>query len=598
MTIKIDQIADAVISAPGARAVVTQAASGTINSGTWTELLSQNIIPTFAGLYRVDLSFTTYASSGSSNSRFDFKLVFDEGGADEVTVSGNAWYWRQDDFFRYKQHNYHEFVELVAKSQTVKAYGRRDSGDFVLNVAGNQYTQVTIQSLVGSGAGGTLSETASLVGNSDTITSVSPTFETIKQSSVEQLAININVSGPNDEIIFLANGFCRPDASVTNSNLQIKLVDGDDTPVDPGSTIFLTGDTSADYVNWTINAIKSGLTGGSYTFRIKAAVDSAGHNWVFNSGRLTALIFRGGLVPIQQDGVDVVGQPRALNFIGAGVYEVTEGYGENAGVANIELNSAITGTPKGTWATTTTVDFAARPGQPSTTRLTLQDGKQRTMTTGTFDVANGVADWGYDEAASQGNDRWLWFYAVPKSGDDNSLVVRASDNSPSTGPTGYSNFKVVWVTYMGTGALLKVIQRGNEFRFVARRNMIVQSNIAAFAWTSYDLALAATGDTGPYCPSTASKVLLTSRMWHNTTAVDRWDFEISYDGSSLIWSSTVEDTASGNTTSHMDRMYEPIVDPANNARLYVRLIHNYGSSANLGYLGVSVLGWTDEWIDP
>lgn len=139
-----------------------------------------------------------------------------------------------------------------------------------------------------------------------------------------------------------------------------------------------------------------------------------------------------------------------------------------------------TKSPKGTWATTSTVSFAARPGQPSTIRLTPQDGKQRTMSTGTFDISNGVADWGYDEAASQGNSKWLYFYAVPKSGDDNSLVIRASDNPLSTGPTGYSNYKVVWKTYIdGSGNLINVVQRNNEFQYYNQSDGVIYSGNGA-----------------------------------------------------------------------------------------------------------------------
>jgi hypothetical protein len=128
-----------------------------------------------------------------------------------------------------------------------------------------------------------------------------------------------------------------------------------------------------------------------------------------------------------------------------------------------------TKSPKGTWATATTVNFAARPGQPATSRLTLQDGKSRTASgTLAWAVANGVADLGYDEAASQGNSKWLYFYAVPKSGDDNLFTVRASDNDPTTGPTGYTNFRLIWADYIdGSGNLAKIYQRGNKFDYPA-----------------------------------------------------------------------------------------------------------------------------------
>jgi hypothetical protein len=257
-----------------------------------------------------------------------------------------------------------------------------------------------------------------------------------------------------------------------------------------------------------------------------------------------------------------------------------------------------TKSPKGTWATATTVSFGARPGQPSTTRLTLQDGTQRTMTTGTWNVANGVADWGYDEAASQGNSKVLYFYAVPKSGDDTQVVVRVSDNGPSTGPTGYTNFKLVWATYIdGSGNLIEVHQRRNTFWWNAVRAIYSDSNVTPFALTAFDLALPATGNTGPYCPLSAGEVNIDIHMWHTTTATDRWDFQLSYDGTNVTGLAVVEDPAQ-NTTGHMDEELTMPVNPANNSRIYLALVRNYGSSPNVNYLGVRVRGWIDEWIDP
>jgi len=159
-----------------------------------------------------------------------------------------------------------------------------------------------------------------------------------------------------------------------------------------------------------------------------------------------------------------------------------------------------TKSPQGTWATSTTVAFAARLGQPSLTRLTLQDGKQRTMTALTWASANGVADLGYDEAGSQGTDKWLYFYCVPSSGDDGVLTVRASDNPPSVGPTGYSNWKLAWADYNDdVNGLLKVYQIGNVFHFEGKMVELGSSEVQDSVPLRRDLV---------YCPLSAGAVTL------------------------------------------------------------------------------------------
>jgi hypothetical protein len=141
-----------------------------------------------------------------------------------------------------------------------------------------------------------------------------------------------------------------------------------------------------------------------------------------------------------------------------------------------------TKSPQGTWLTGgVTVSFGPRAGQPGTSRLTLQDNLRRTMTTGTWAISNGVADWGYDEAASQGNNKWLYFYAVPKSGDNTKLVIKASDNTPDVGPAGHKGkFKIVWVTYISSGALRRLYQNGN--RFLHPASIFSSSLPVSFAW--------------------------------------------------------------------------------------------------------------------
>jgi hypothetical protein len=102
---------------------------------------------------------------------------------------------------------------------------------------------------------------------------------------------------------------------------------------------------------------------------------------------------------------------------------------------------ADTKLPTLTYTAAGQITVSPSPGEPTTVYQTLQDNKQRYVTGSLlFDFANGVADRGLDEGTEQAST-WYYMYLVPESGNDNRLTVRASDNPPSSGPTGYTNFR-------------------------------------------------------------------------------------------------------------------------------------------------------------
>jgi len=106
-----------------------------------------------------------------------------------------------------------------------------------------------------------------------------------------------------------------------------------------------------------------------------------------------------------------------------------------------------------TWASATTINFTAWPGQPATTRMRFQSGITRlaAAVTLTWNKAAGVGDLGYDEAASQGNSKWLYWYAL-KSAAANTFTIRASDNAPAVGPTGFTDWVFLRASYIdGSG---------------------------------------------------------------------------------------------------------------------------------------------------
>ena len=102
----------------------------------------------------------------------------------------------------------------------------------------------------------------------------------------------------------------------------------------------------------------------------------------------------------------------------------------------------------------------------ATTRVTLQDGVQRSFTgTLLFDFANGVADLGLD-AGSEASSTWYYLYLVPSSGNNAILTLRASTSVPSTGPSGYSNFRYIGFFMNNAFSSIKPFAYyGNKFRY-------------------------------------------------------------------------------------------------------------------------------------
>ncbi len=188
--------------------------------------------------------------------------------------------------------------------------------------------------------------------------------------------------------------------------------------------------------------------------------------------------------------------------------------------------------PRGTWIDTTEVDFAAWPGHPSTLRLALSDGKTR-IASGTLavDKNNGVADLGYDDASSQGNSKWLYFYAVPKTGDDDAFTIVMSDNPPTTGPLGRSASKYLWSTYIdGSGDLREVFQVDVE-RFITNDTKPAASctTLATWigSWTDYAI--------DDVVPLTASAVEIRAHIRHTASGTSQQALLVGPEGGGWLY---------------------------------------------------------------
>ena len=134
MTVRIDQIADAIISAPGSFVKVSESI-GTggdiiIDSDVWAQFMpragSKDFYIPVAGKYRIDLDFMCFVDGISGNGTFSFKIIVDDDELNEQEI-GNLedWRYRTDFVDGYSQQHFVSSAELSAGTHTLKVYGRR-----------------------------------------------------------------------------------------------------------------------------------------------------------------------------------------------------------------------------------------------------------------------------------------------------------------------------------------------------------------------------------------------------------------------------------------------------------------------------------------
>lgn len=496
--------ADVSASASGSRIAILDKAITPANTstGSWADV-SSGLSTTFdvdaAGLFNITLSMSAYSDGGTTACRTWFRLMIDEGESNEQLVGGSgAWKFVIDpNQTERKSKTFHGAATLSAGSHTISVQWQQFDGNGAMGANGDDTCQLIATLVTGSGAGGMLADEASIAG-SQTISTVFSTYGDgqdiagagVTVDTVDGETILVRVSVAAYGTVGAATGF---------ANIEL-----DGVSVGP-----LLQEAIGSSGNATITDVIpiAPATAGSHIITMIAS-KPGGNNWTVSGGFLSVWRMRGGLVPIRQNGVDVLDKPAALDFLNMEVTDV-------GGVAKIR-NLPDTKPFVGIWLSGgVTMSFGPNPSALSNTVwLTLQDNAQRSLDVSTpaaWAVANGVDDLGYDEAASQGNSKWLYFYAVPDSGDDTLLTIVASDNVPSVGPAGYTEYRAVCSAYMESGAILSQFkQEGNKFLFAVK--MIGYSSggsVAAFSDTSMDVSAAV--------PPTATSAICHLNLGTDTT---------------------------------------------------------------------------------
>ena len=196
------------------------------------------------------------------------------------------------------------------------------------------YTPATISAVAvsGSGAGGELT-TIKGPASAELITGVYDTGPTWTTPASLQHTMDV-AEGDYVDIHFTGH----QDLVSSINTLLVMTILVDDVNVLAGELLeFITlyrAASTADRVQLAFSTRVGPLTGGSRTFKIAAGKYGVGmSNWNLNVGIASYTIFRGGLVPVRQDGVTVLDKPAAFDFINTQVTNV-------GGVAKINLLGA------------------------------------------------------------------------------------------------------------------------------------------------------------------------------------------------------------------------------------------------------------------
>jgi hypothetical protein len=294
-----------------------------------------------AGKYLLTL-YQTWIPLGTGTGEVDFRVNVDSG--DQYVGAANSgtttkttpddWTWR--DRMPGANNRHHKVfaasVELAAGSHTFEVEWARHSGTETAGV--NQYDKckITLQNITGSGAGGWLVDKYIFASDSDAITTLEPSWQTVQDGAVDVTIPNVSVS---EGEVLLCTYTGRAYKNSTTQVVRALNVTYDDG----GGEVYLHSDacsnTYQDYNSDAGFAIPTPeLSAGTYTFRLKGNRSTHVADWALMEGGVFAIYrLRGGLVPVQKDDTSIVDTPAALNFTGPGASVTNVG-----GKANIALS--------------------------------------------------------------------------------------------------------------------------------------------------------------------------------------------------------------------------------------------------------------------
>lgn len=450
-TLQANQIADAIITAPGVSIEIRdpQPASDLGWTATYAQFLptaggSITFTAPFAAEYLVTFLPANFTSTSSATTG-RFKLVIDEGEASAQTL-GDDTHWQQwVSFYEFSTPTFYTKVNLTAGEHTIKGYVKEQSGAGALRQWGNDAahegtdTVIQLQAITGSGAGGILVEEASLSADSATISSVTP-------ADVTGLSITLDTA--DETVLLLLRGRSK---QLTTGTQEVTFVVDGTTILTNTEGINGIGVTT-DGTNWRGNISSSqfvALNAGQHTIKVQAAIATAG-SFLLNEGTILQVIrFRGGLVPVSKDGVLVQDKPRAINYVGPNITAT-----DVDGQVNVEVTSDNAPVFARDASDTSLISATAPVGASSTMRVALSDGVQRTATLPlTCDIdTDGIGGRDTGDATAEAAGDLYHLHAVPSDVDSAQIkLVLSKDAVPGTsGPPSFATYRYLWTVRIDT----------------------------------------------------------------------------------------------------------------------------------------------------
>lgn len=310
MTIKIDQIADVLVNAPGSVvSALSYVPTGTVDltSTSFVDLTNGVFQTVTDGQYMVMLSIDAFAIAGTPN-YIGWCMVFDRGTSSEQTIGPDDSSWR----IAFSQLNVHQTstftatANLSSGTHTVYLQWKAGSGGS-FRIDQNSYCQIGLIGTGGSGAGGTINTTRNFVTGANT---TSGSWTTVNDGS----EVSVAVTTATDELVFWTG---KLDVYCTGSWAQGSVGIG----IDGADPVQYAECGSAGVYPPVSVVLPATLiaTAGSHTLRLMwRRTSGSGTLAIWSNNILRATQYRGGLVPIQKDGAQVIDKPQAINFTGPG----------------------------------------------------------------------------------------------------------------------------------------------------------------------------------------------------------------------------------------------------------------------------------------
>lgn len=344
-SIKIDQVADAFVSVPGVTLsilagqapTVTETVNAAVYENINTNYTDISVSIPVSGLYMLQLGCGGIYATGGAEVRF---RILD--GVTPITTDDKRWEFslhtdRESTLLQ-------EHVELTAGAHTLTIQWQRaaGSGDVTIDTPAHLDLRATLIS--GSGAGGILPDQAILAA---TFTTSVPhtTWQDADNGGGDALSLTIDaVEGESVLVLFhsstqqnTASGtaYCR---LVLNGTPIAETQIGDYTYYSAANNLLVMPHLVRDLVAGS-NTIKVQVRNSTANSMSLIWEDSVGDT-ARGKPTLQIVRFRGGLVPWERDGVQVLDTPRAINIIG-GAMGVSD---DGSGKLNIELPTAVTAT--------------------------------------------------------------------------------------------------------------------------------------------------------------------------------------------------------------------------------------------------------------